>query len=118
MEAWTSASEDKKKQESIEVKNTADALIYTCEKTLKDAGDKVKPEDKKGIEEKISALKEAQKGDNMEDIKNKTKDLSEAIQKVGAELYKQQPQQNPSAGGEEKPKDEPKAEEGKFTEEK
>ncbi len=112
------ASEDKKKQESIEVKNTADALIYTCEKTLKDAGDKVKPEDKKGIEEKISALKEAQKGDNMEDIKNKTKDLSEAIQKVGAELYKQQPQQNPSAGGEEKPKDEPKAEEGKFTEEK
>ena len=118
------ASEDKKKQESIEVKNTADALVYTCEKTLKDAGDKVKAEDKKGIEDKISALKEAQKGDNMEDIKNKTKDLSEAIQKVGAELYKQQPQQNPAGNPDEakqdQPKDgeEPKAEEGKFTEEK
>ena len=41
------ASEDKKKQETIEIKNTADALVYTCEKTLKDAGDKIKPEDKK-----------------------------------------------------------------------
>lgn len=107
------ASEDKKKQEGIEAKNAADALVYASEKTLKDAGDKIKPEEKKEVEDKISALKEALKGDNMEEIKAKTKDLSDFIQKVGAELYKQ------SATGEtgkEKPKDEGNAEEGKYTE--
>jgi len=116
------ATEDKKKQESIEAKNTADALVYTSEKTLKDAGDKVKPEDKKEADDKINALKEAQKGDNIEEIKSRTKELSEAIQKIGAELYKQSApaQENP---GEVKP-DEQKpdnknggeAEEGKYTE--
>jgi len=111
------AADDKKKQEAIEIKNTADSLVYTSEKTLKDAGEKVKPEDKKAVEDKIAALKEAQKNDNIDDIKNKIKDLSEAIQKVGAEMYKQQ---TPPAG-ETKPedkKDEPKAEEGKYTEQK
>ncbi len=107
------AADDKKKQETIEIKNNADALVYTCEKTLKDAGDKIKPEDKKQVEDKINALKDAQKNDNIEEIKSKTKDLSETIQKIGAELYKQQKP-------EEKPKDgeEPKAEEGKYTEKK
>ncbi len=109
------AGEDKKKQESIEVKNIADSLIYTSEKTIKDAGDKVKPEDKKTIEDKISALKEAQKSDNIDDIKAKTKDLSDAIQKIGAELYKQQPQQD-QPENKEKPKEDNNAEEGKYTE--
>jgi len=106
------AADDKKKQKIIEIKNTADALIYTCEKTLKDAGDKIKPEDKKNIEDKINSLKEAQKSDNIEEIKSKTQDLSETIQKIGAELYKEQPKTD------EKPKEgeEPKAEEGKYTE--
>jgi molecular chaperone DnaK len=105
------ASEDKKKQEVIEIKNTADALVYTCEKTLKDAGDKIKPEDKKSVEDKISALKDAQKSDNIEEIKTKTKELSETIQKIGAELYKQQkPEEKPKNG------EEPKAEEGKYKE--
>jgi molecular chaperone DnaK len=111
------ATEDKAKQEMIEVKNSADALVYTSEKTLKDAGEKIKEEDKKAVEEKINVLKEAQKTDNIEDIKAKTKELSELIQRIGGELYKQeQAQTHP----EEKdlPKDEePKAEEGKFTEE-
>jgi len=120
------ASEDKKKQESIEAKNTADALVYTSEKTLKDAGDKVKPEDKKEVEDKINALKEAQKGDNIEEIKSKTKELSETIQKVGAELYKQsapsEAGQTPPIGdenqGEQKPEDKKAdgAEEGKYKE--
>ena len=108
------AEEDKKKQSAIETKNIADTLIYTCEKTLKDSGDKIKPEDKKEVEDKINALKEAQKGDNIEDIKTKTQELSAVIQKIGAELYKDQPKTD------EKPKDgeEPKAEEGKYTETK
>ena len=112
------ATEDKKKQEAIEIKNTADALVYTCEKTLKDAGDKIKPEDKKEVEDKIAALKDAQKSDNIEEIKTKTKELSEAIQKVGAELYKEQAQKNPNPSPEDKPKEEgdKNAEEGKYTE--
>jgi len=102
------ASDDKKKQEAIEIKNTADTLVYTCEKTLKDAGNKIKPEEKKEVETKISDLKEAQKGDNIDDIKAKTKELSELIQKIGAELYKQQPKP-------EEPKKD-NTEEGKYTE--
>ncbi|MCX6721103.1 MAG: molecular chaperone DnaK [Candidatus Staskawiczbacteria bacterium] len=113
-DAETHASDDKKKQEVIEIKNAADTIIYASEKTLKDAGDKIKPEDKKEVEDKIVALKEAQKNDNIEEIKSKTKDLSEAIQKIGAELYKnQQKPEEPKKDG-----DEPKAEEGKYTEQK
>jgi len=105
------AADDKKKQEVIETKNIADTLIYTCEKTIRDAADKVKPEDKKDIEEKINTLKESQKSDNMEDIKAKTQELSAAIQKIGAELYKQEPQQQSP----EEKKDN-STEEGKYTE--
>jgi len=93
--------------------------VYACEKTIKDAGDKIKAEDKKLVEDKIASLKDAQKNDNIDDIKAKTKDLSEIIQKIGAELYKNQPQQPPQEGGEKKDgeaKNEPKAEEGKYTE--
>jgi molecular chaperone DnaK len=110
------ASEDKKKQESIEAKNTADALVYTTEKTIKDAGDKIKPEDKKSVEDKINSLKEAQKSDNIEEIKAKTKDLSELIQKVGAELYKQQ-SASAEGSGETKQQDKKKDDEGKNAEE-
>ena len=80
--------EDKKKQNLIEVKNTAEALIYTTEKTLKDAGDKVKTEDKSAIEEKVKILKDLSDKDDSEAIKKATEELSQAIQKVGAELYK------------------------------
>jgi len=117
-EAELHAEEDKKKQGLIEARNVADALVYTSEKTLKDAGDKVSADLKKPVEEKISALKEATKSDNIENIKAKTQELSDAIQKVGAELYKEQKtQEKPSDDGEtKKDKDEPKAEEGKYTE--
>jgi molecular chaperone DnaK len=115
------ASEDKKKQEAIEVKNTADAMVYTCEKTLKDAGDKIKPEDKKLVEDKINVLKEAQKSDNIEEIKTKTKELSEIIQKIGGEIYKQEAKPNPEEKDLPKDDDGPggtPAEEGKYTEKK
>jgi molecular chaperone DnaK len=85
------ANDDKKKQEMIEVKNVADSLAYAAEKTLKDGGEKVKPEDKTMVEGKISALRESVKSDNVDDIKAKTKDLSETVQKIGADLYKNQP---------------------------
>ena len=116
------AAEDKKKQEMIEVRNIADTMVYTSEKTLKDAGDKVAADAKKDAETKISALKDAQKTDNIDDIKAKTKELSEVMQKIGMELYKTNPKAEGSqTGGPEEPRNEgkgPKAEEGEFKEKK
>lgn len=82
--------EDKKRKELIEAKNLAEGLIYTAEKSLKDAGDKVPEADKKEIEEKISALKETAKSDDLEKIKKDTEDLSQAIQKIGEAMYKKE----------------------------
>jgi len=114
------AAEDKKKQEGIEVKNTADNMIYASEKTLKDAGDKIKPEERKEIEDKINALKDAQKSDNIETIKEKTKELSDAAQKIGAELYKQQSASTENSGetkqAEQKKDESGNTEEGKYKE--
>jgi len=124
-EAEIHAEEDKKKQSTIETKNVADTLIYTCEKTLRDNEGKIKAEDKKEVEDKINALKDAQKGDNIEVIKSKTQELSAVIQKIGAELYKESAAAQGSGETKQpktdkKPKDdkEPKAEEGKYTETK
>ncbi len=81
------AAEDQKKRELIEAKNLADNLIYTTEKTLKEAGDKVSSALKKEIEEKIEALKKVKDGDNLEEIENKNLELSQTAQKMGAEMY-------------------------------
>jgi len=86
-DAETHAEEDKKKREAIEVKNAAETLIYSSEKALKDAGDKVKVETGREVTEKIDAVKEALKGDDTEKIKKAADELSEKIQKVGSELY-------------------------------
>lgn len=85
-EAAANAEADQKKKEMIEVKNQADSLIFTAEKTLKDAGDKAKEEDKKAVEDKISELKKALEGENEEEIKTKTGELSDVLQKVGQEM--------------------------------
>jgi len=89
-EADLHAEEDKKKRDLIEARNMADNLVYTVEKTLKESGDKVSAEVKKEVEEKTEALKKVKDGDNLEEIKQKTQELSQTVQKVGAELYKQQ----------------------------
>lgn len=112
------AAEDKKKQEMIEAKNLADSMVYTAEKTLADAKDKVQPDIKKEAENKISALKDALKTDNIEDVKARTKELSEYMQKIGVELYKNNPKaEGPKTGGPEEQRDE-RAEEGEFKEKK
>lgn len=91
-EAEAHAEEDKKRKEEIEVRNTADSLVYSTERTLKDAGDKVSEDVKKDVQSKADEVKEALKGGSMEDIKAKADILAEAAQKVGAEMYKQQEQ--------------------------
>ncbi len=97
-EADLHAEEDKLRREIIEARNMADSLIYTTEKTLKDLGEKVSADNKKEIEDKVEALKKVKDTDNIDDIKQKTQDLSQSIQKIGAEMYKQQP-----GAGEQKP---------------
>jgi molecular chaperone DnaK len=86
-EAEIHAKEDEEKKEKIEVKNRADSLIFTAEKSLKDAGDKAKPELKKEVEEKISALKAILDTGSKEDIETKTGELSDSLQKVGQAMY-------------------------------
>jgi len=92
-EAEANAEEDKKKKDLIDARNSADALIFTAEKSLKDAGEKVKEDVKKDIEEKITALKDILNKDSKEDIETKTQELSEALQKVGQEMYGQKESQ-------------------------
>lgn len=88
-EAELHAAEDERKRKLAEARNQAETLIYTSEKTLKDAGDKIKEENKKEIEEKIASLKETLKGEEASQIEQKINELSEALQKVGASLYQQ-----------------------------
>ncbi len=100
-EAQAHAEEDKKKKEKTEIKNSADNLIYASEKALKDAGDKIPEDTKKVIEEKIEELKKIKDSDDTEKTKTKTEELSQEIQKIGAEMYKDQQ----SAKPEQKPED-------------
>ncbi len=89
-EAEQFSADDRKKKELVEIRNQADALVYTCEKTLKDAGDKIKSEDKKMIEDKVNEFKKVKNENDAEKIKKEMDALSEAIQKIGAGLYKNQ----------------------------
>jgi len=88
-EAEIYAAEDEKKRQLIEAKNLAESLIYNSEKTIKDMGDKISPDLKKEIEDKAADLKKVKESDNLEDIKNKTEDLSQSLQKIGSQMYNQ-----------------------------
>lgn len=83
------ASEDQKKREMIETRNQADGLVYTTEKALKEHGDKVDAETKKGIETALEELKTAMEGEDSEVIKSKTEALATASQKLGEVMYQQ-----------------------------
>jgi len=117
-EAETHAEEDKKKKDLIELRNQAEALIYSCERTLKDAKDKIPAEAVKEIEGKVAELKKAKDSDNIEEIKRESDELSSAIQKIGAELYKNQQGQAGQSQPEQDKKDKDKPEEGETTENK
>ena len=86
-EAEAHAAEDRKRKDTIDVRNQADTVISVSEKTLKDAGDKAPAADKTAAEEKIKALKEVKDKDDVEAIKKAVDELSAAIQKVGAAMY-------------------------------
>ncbi|MFI5265204.1 MAG: molecular chaperone DnaK [Candidatus Levyibacteriota bacterium] len=88
-EAEMNAEADEKKKDMIEVKNRADSLIFTAEKSLKDLGDKVPADLKTDVEGKISALKEALKGEDKADIEAKTTELSDHLSKIGESMQSQ-----------------------------
>ncbi|MBE6835271.1 MAG: molecular chaperone DnaK [Ruminococcaceae bacterium] len=88
-EAEKFAEEDKKRKESVDTRNEADQMVYQCEKILSESGDKIPESDKTAVQEKIDALKEALKGENIETIKAKKEELTQQFYKVSEELYKQ-----------------------------
>lgn len=89
-DAEAHAKEDEEKKAMVEAKNQADSLIFTAEKSLKDAGDKVPLELKTEVEDKIKALKDVLSSENKEEIEAKTNELSESLQKIGQQMSSQQ----------------------------
>ena len=100
-DAESNKEADKKKRESVDVRNQADTLLHSTEKNLKEHGSKVSDADKKSIEDASANLRNALKGTDVEDIKKKTQDLVQASMKLGEAIYKSQQ----SAKPEDAPKD-------------
>ena len=94
------AAEDTKKREEIDARNEADSLIYSVERVLRDQGDKVPEDMKQEIDGKTAAVRSALQGTDIDQIRNTTKELSEAMQKIGTAVYQQQDQAAPPPGGE------------------
>ena len=88
-EAEMHAEEDKKRQEEIQIRNEADSMIYTSEKTLEELGDKVDKDQKEKIEALIKELRELVGGDDVAAIKSKTEELTKVVQEVGAKIYQE-----------------------------
>lgn len=101
-EAEKNAEADKEEKEKIEVKNKADSLIYTSEKSLKDAGEKVPADLKKSIEDKIKTLKEAIEKGEKQEMETKTNELSDDLQKIGQYTYNKNDQKQEAQGGDQK----------------
>ena len=87
-EAEENASADKARKELIEVKNHADSLIYSTEKSLKEYGDKISSDEKSAIERAISDLKAVKDSENIDDIKSKVEALTNSAMKLGEAIYK------------------------------
>lgn len=96
-DAEAHAEEDRKKKEAVELRNQADTLVYTVDKTLKDLGDKVAGEDKTRVEAARDELKQALEGDDLEAIKVKTDALNNVLHEVSTKVY--QAQAADQAGG-------------------
>jgi molecular chaperone DnaK len=93
-DAQEHAEEDRNRREEVETRNQADALAFQAERQLRDLGDKVSSEDKADVENKVTALREALKGNDLEAVKSRSSELAESLQRVGTAAY-----QASSAGG-------------------
>ncbi len=113
-EAEMNAEADAKRQEEIEIRNNADSLIYTSEKTLEELKDQVSEDEKTKVEDLVKELRELIAGDDIDAIKAKSDELSNVVQEIGAKIYQQaqaeaQAQQqagaDPNAGAQDKDDD-------------
>ncbi|TSC87578.1 MAG: molecular chaperone DnaK [Microgenomates group bacterium Gr01-1014_7] len=110
-EAEAHAEEDKKRREEVEIRNQADTLVFTAERSLKDGGDKVPADVRTDVEQKLNDLKGVVQTASPEDLKPKMEALSEALQKVGASMYEKQGTGDSGQGtAEQTPGEEPKTE--------
>ena len=96
-DAESHAEEDRKFEELVTVRNTADSLMHATRKTLEESADKVEPDEKGAIESALSELEEALKGDDKDDIEAKTRALTEASGSLAQRMYEEQAS---AAGGE------------------
>lgn len=97
-EAEQFKAEDEKRREEIDTRNAADQMVFQTEKTMKDLGDKVTEDEKKAVNEKIDALKEALKGSDIGKIKAAQEELSKKVYEISARVYSQTAQQGNPAG--------------------
>ena len=88
-EAEQFAEQDKKQKEAVDTRNEAEQLVYQSEKIISENGDKFSEADKNDVQQKVDALKEALKGEDIEAIKSKKEELTQSFYKVSEELYKQ-----------------------------
>ncbi len=86
-EAEQYASEDKARREAVDTRNNADQMVYQCEKTIEEMGDKLDAADKADLEAKMNDLKEALKGEDIEAIKAKQEELTKAFYAVSEKIY-------------------------------
>jgi molecular chaperone DnaK len=96
------AEEDRKKRELVDARNNADSLIYTTEKSIKEAGDQLDESTKSDINQAVENLKKAMEGDNAEEIKRLTDELTQASHRLAEAMYaraSQQQQAQASGGG-------------------
>lgn len=99
-EAELHKEEDEKKKQTIEVRNNAETLVYSAEKSLKEGGEKIPADLKTKVEEKIKETKQALEKDDADEIKNKTTELSQTLSEIGSHLYKDQQKQEEQKAGE------------------
>ena len=102
-EAEANAEEDKKRRESVETRNQGEALAHGARKAIDDLGDKADPDAKAEVEAGIEALQTALDGDDMEDVKTKSAELSQAMMKMGEVAYQAEQDATGDAGPEDSP---------------
>ena len=99
-EAEANKEADEKRKEEADARNEADSMIFATEKAIKDLGDKADESDKKDAESKIEDLKKALEGSDVEEIKNKTKDLNDVAMKLATKVYEEAAKNNQNANAE------------------
>ncbi|HHV27534.1 molecular chaperone DnaK [Anaerosalibacter bizertensis] len=98
-EAEKFAEEDKKKKEKVEIRNNADSMVFQTEEILKEMEGKISADEKAKVEDRLEALKKALEGDDTEDIKKKTEELTNEFHAISQKMYEQAAQQQQAQQG-------------------